>query len=89
MSDKLIIPYNECVELAQLKYKKQEKGYNSFTKDEKIKWENFRAKEKYADEVGRSWFEEDTGVTVWTRPSFGYLVKKFFGLKTKDDIRWM
>lgn len=88
MKSKLIIPYIECVELAHLKLKKDRDGYKNFSRSEKARWEMLCTKEKGAKEIGRAWIEELTGVTVWTRPTLGYLIKKLLGFKIQDNVRW-
>lgn len=89
MKDKLIIPYDECVQLALLKDKKNKLGYSSFTNEEKKSWESLKKKEIEVEKFGRAWVEQSTGVVVWTKPTIGYLVKRFFGMSRNDDIRWL
>jgi len=84
----MIIPYEDCVELAKLKCKKKIQGFESFTSFEKRLWQALLLKEKHANEIGRAWIEERTGITVWTRPTVGYVIKKFLGLKIKPESRW-
>ena len=78
MSEKMIIPYEDCVELAKLKCKKKIQGFESFTSFEKRLWQALLLKEKHANEIGRAWI----------RPTVGYVIKKFLGLKIKPESRW-